>query len=273
MCTPQYNVCSSVVGHHNPLVTSYVDAQATSINEKVVSRLESAESMLIQMDRKVDLLRKEKHSTTNQMKKLAKRLSSVSQSRDQLPMAIRNFNKPTNRKLTKRNKEVIESQVNLGLSDSKSGNSRNKDSSGKNKNNSRYDKDFSNFEDEQEIAIDTSTEKLSLKNYTIGSMKNSTIKHAVANLADNSNDYSEDMDESVAFSKGLSDKENKMLPKKISPDPNKIVVSKRNKNKVMKTNRSEYNSNLNPLNYTSNPKRLKGFQVNHPDKRRASYLN
>lgn len=221
------------------------------------------------MDAKVDRLRKERTSTTKQMKKLAKRISSVSMSRDSAPMTARNFGQPSNRKVMK-NPEVTESQVNLVLSDSKSDQSRNKEKEAFN--NSRYTKEYRQFEDEQEIAIDTSTEKMSFKNFTIGPSHASTIRHAVANLADNSDNYSEDMDESVAFSKGFSDKENYEVQKKLLEPPKKYIYAKKQK-KPMKTNRSELNSKLNPLNYTTNPKRPKEFQVNHPDKRRGSYLN
>lgn len=115
-----------------------------------------------------------------------------------------------------------------------------------------------------------SSDKMSLKNYTSGATHTSTIKHAVADLADNSNDYSEDMDESVAFSKGHSDKENIELTKKLMSKPTKYISSKRNR-KGLKTNRSEYGSNI-PLNFSSNLSKPKAF-VKNVDKRRASYMS
>lgn len=189
-------------------------------------------------------------------------------SRDAAPMTARNFVQPSTRKVVKRSKEVAESQVNLGLSDSKSDHSKNNlISRESDKNNSRYTKEYRQFEDEQEISIDTSTEQRSYKNYTIGPSHTSTVRHAVANLADNSNDYSEDMDESVAFSKGLSDKENREVQKKLQTKTSQYVSNKRPK-KPAKSSRTD-----NPLNFTTKPRRPKGFQVNHPDKRRGSYLN
>jgi hypothetical protein len=130
----------SILAHHNHLAASYVDNQPnqTSGAEKVVRRLESAENMLKQMDKKVDILRMEKQSTTKQLKKLTKRITSVSMSRDNMPISTRNFGQPSNTKPVKRNREVTDSQVNLVLSDSRSSNSRNVEPRKKNLNNSRY---------------------------------------------------------------------------------------------------------------------------------------
>lgn len=179
-------------------------------------------------------------------------------SRDAAPMTARNFVQPSTRKIVKRSKEIAESQVNLGLSDSKSNHDKNRDNPSKN--NSRYTKEYKQFEDEQEISIDTSTEQRSYKNYTIGPSHTTAVKHAVANLDDNSNDYSEDMDESVAFSKGLSDKENIEIQKKLQSKTSKYVSNKRPK-KAIKSSRADTS-----LNFTTKPRRPKGFQVNHPDK-------
>jgi hypothetical protein len=115
-----------------------------------------------------------------------------------------------------------------------------------------------------------SSDKNSFKNYTSGATHTSTVKHAIADLADNSNDYSEDMDESVAFSKGCSDKENIELHKKLVSKPSKYISSKRNR-KGLKTNRSEY-VNMNPLNFSSNLTKPKEF-VKNAEKRRASYMS
>lgn len=276
-CNIPYNQgFGSILAHHNNLASSYAEMHPSQTvdTDKVFKRLESAENMLKQMDRKVDILRHEKQSTTKQLKKLTKRITSVSMSRDSLPLTARNFGQPTTRKLIKRSKEVSDSQMNLVLSDSKSNNSRNAEVNPrkKNLNNSRYTKEYKQYEEEQEVAIDTSTEKVSYKNFT-GATHTSSIKHAIADLADNSNDYSEDMDESVAFTKAIaSDKENKDVSKLSSSKPNKYLISKRPK-KTVKTNKTDLSgSKPNPLNYTSNPKIPRGFVVNQPEKRRSSYL-
>lgn len=52
------------------------------------------------MDKKVDILRKEKKDTKKEMKKLAKRINSVSMSRDSAPMTARNFKAPSLKKFS-----------------------------------------------------------------------------------------------------------------------------------------------------------------------------
>jgi hypothetical protein len=192
-------------------------------------------------------------------------------SRDNMPISTRNFGQPSNTKPVKRNREVTDSQVNLVLSDSRSSNDRNGEPRKKNLNNSRYSK---HYEEELEVGIDTSTEKVSYKNFT-GATHTSTVKNAIVDLADNSNDYSEDMDESVAFTNKnvTSDKENKDIYYKGSAaNTNKCIDFKRIK-KLVKTNRSDMGSTrTNPLNYKSNPKKQKGFVVNQPETRRVSYF-
>ena len=110
------------------------------------------------------------------------------------------------------------------------------------------------------------------------------------------------MDESVAFSKGISDKENHEMQRKITAKTTKnsqdtfntargdrsIINSKAsvvwNKNHVrsnasfkrnkksIKSNKQESTSKMTPLNYTANIKqKQKEFQVQHPDKRRISH--
>lgn len=165
------------------------------------------------------------------------------------------------------------------------------------KNNSRY----GNFVDDKEEGSAT-PESYNYKNFSVGAANRSYIKHAIADLGDNSNDYSEDMDESVAFSKGLSDKENCEMQRRImarttkhtyntfnSNENEKSIINskacvvwnknhvqtnvsiKRSKNKPVKTNREESTYKITPLSYTTSSKqKQKGFQVQHPDKRRTS---
>ena len=92
---------------------------AAQINEKVAQKLESAENMLIEMNKKVDILRKEKKTASKEINRIAKRLSSVSMSREK-PLTARNFNQNSNLKRFIDNKETTESRVNLILSDTKS---------------------------------------------------------------------------------------------------------------------------------------------------------
>lgn len=75
--------------------------------------------MLIEMNKKVDILRKEKKSASKEIDKLAKRLSSVSSSREK-PLTARNFNQKSNLRRFINSKETTESKVNLVLSDTKS---------------------------------------------------------------------------------------------------------------------------------------------------------
>lgn len=103
------------------ILDSYQDDTilAPQINEKVAQKLESAENMLIEMNKKVDILRKEKKTASKEINKLAKRLSSVSASREK-PLTARNFNQKSHLKQFIENKETTESKVNLVLSDTKS---------------------------------------------------------------------------------------------------------------------------------------------------------
>jgi len=119
-----------------------------------------------------------------------------------------------------------------------------------------------------------STDKFSVKNFAGGATHTSTVKRAVADLGDLSHDdYSEDMDESVAFSKGLSEKENYEVEKHYNTKPNKYVSSKRDK-RGFNTNRSEYtNNSYNNLNFSACVAKPKAYYANPNDKRRSSYMN
>ena len=164
------------------------------------------------------------------------------------------------------------------------------------RNKSRYEK----FENNNEGSV--TPDNFNFKHYAVTQANRSYIKHAIADLGDNSNDYSEDMDESVAFSKGFSDKENCEMQRKIiakttknshntfkSTDEDLNIINskasvvwnkkhvrsdaslKRNK-KIVKTNRQDLANKMAPLNYTTGVKpKQKGFQVQHPDKRRTSH--
>ena len=116
--------------------------------------------------------------------------------------------------------------INLKLSDEDSGNSRNNEKKFKMKGSSRYHKTtktdnfnkketphylkmLGKYEEEQEVVMTKDYERQSTKSFKGSLINTSVVKHAVADLGENSNDYSEDMDESVAFSKVcFSDKEN-----------------------------------------------------------------
>ena len=64
------NGFGSILAQHNHLIASQADLQPsyTVGNDRVVERLASAENMLRKMDKKVDVIRQEKHSTTKQLK-------------------------------------------------------------------------------------------------------------------------------------------------------------------------------------------------------------
>lgn len=219
-------------------------------------------------------------------------MNSVSMSRDSLPLATRNFNLLDKNTLAK-GQEATESQVNLVLSDCKSVHSDEKHDS------KRQEYRYDPYEEDREV-ISKTHDNNEYKNLNFGGTNRSYIKHATADLQDNSNDYSEDMDESVAFSKGLSDKENRAIQKKFSArvaknhfntlsscvEDDGIVNAKAspviwnnnhvkpsstmNKKKAMKSSRGEQAAKSHHLNYSSNVKaKQKGFQVQFPDKRRA----
>lgn len=196
-CSGQFNQgFGSILAQHNNLIASQADLHPSQTvdNERVIARLESTENMLKKMDKKVDIIKREKYSTTKQLKKLTKRFSSAMKNNDYLPMTARNLVIPTGRKLLKKG-EINESQINLRLSDS---NESYKNEQNKNKGNSRYNKGtkqtkkrkenpqymgmFGKYVDEQDISMNTSTEKNSNKNFGIGNTHTSTIKHAVADL-------------------------------------------------------------------------------------------
>lgn len=262
------------MGHSNLLAASYAGnpielLSGDSMNQRVAERLENAENLLKQMNQKVDILRKEKKTDRKEMKKLAKRINSVSMSRDSLPLTARNFNQPTNRKIMRNNPITTDSQVNLGLSDEQSNTSFDHSKVTKN---SRYENDYKKYEYDQDLANEVFEQNYNFKNYTVSPTIATHIKHAVANLADPSNDYSEDMDESVAFSKGFSDKENFARQKSTSG----ISGTKKGNKKTMKTNRAEVTNKLVSNTYNTrlrDVKNYEGYQTanNKPSQSNASF--
>lgn len=288
-CSGQFNQgFGSILAQHNQIMASQADLQPSNTvsNERVVAKLETTENMLRNMDRKVDQIQKEKHAYAKQLKKLTKRFSnSVSTSRDGLIFTARSPGFPSSKKALI-NRDVDDSQVNLHLSDTngtpkakpkmkKKSNSRylkeSKQRGVSRKESPRYTKMFGKYEREQEISINSSVEKTT-NNFT--AVNTSGIKHAVADLGDDSNDYTEDMDESVAFSKRFcSGKENQETLKEYSTKHRERVVSKRPK-KLAKPNRNDLsNQRKNVQNSSSISKNPKGVRkISYYDKRRGSYL-
>mmetsp|Transcript_27396 Transcript_27396/g.24278 ORF Transcript_27396/g.24278 Transcript_27396/m.24278 type:complete len:184 (-) Transcript_27396:130-681(-) len=179
------------------------------------------------------------NTTTRQLKKLTKRISSVSHSRDGVPLTTRNFTNPSSRKqFEKRN---IDDQINLKLSEEETI-SENKDDY-KRKGNGRSKTRYNNkppkfargdspkyirmlgkYVEEQEVVMT----KPSTQSYKGSMLNTSIVKHAVADLGNDSNDYSEDMEESVAFSKVCnSDKENLEMKKPTRLRSPQLIAPKR----------------------------------------------
>lgn len=255
----------------------------TISNERVVAKLETTEHLLKDMNRKVNQIQKDKNTHTKQLKKLTKRFSnSVSHSREGMLFSARNINYPSVKKFAKK-REIDDSEINFDLSDGtpkakpkmKKGNSRyNKTARMRGegrKESPRYTKMFGKYEQEQEVNMNSSTEKGS-NHYT--AVNTSSVKHAVADLGDDSNDYNEDMDESVAFSKRfVSDKENQETRKEYTAKSKERFITKKPR-KLIKTNRNDLSSSRkNVLEYNTNPKSIKGVKkMAYYDKRRGSYL-
>ncbi|CAI2383963.1 unnamed protein product [Moneuplotes crassus] len=287
-CSGQFNQgFGSILAQHNQIMASQTDLHPshTVSNERVVAKLETTENMLRNMDLKVDQIQKEKHAYAKQLKKLTKRFSnSVSTSRDGLIFTARSPGFPSSKK-AQNNRNIDDSQVNLHLSDTngtpkskpkmKKSNSRYQKESKQRelsrKESPRYTKMFGKYEREQEISINSSIETTT-NNFT--AVNTSGVKHAVADLGDDSNDYTEDMDESVAFSKRIcSGKENQETLKEYSTKHRERVVSKRPK-KLAKTNRNDLSNQRkkvqNSSSISKNPKGMR--KISYYDKRRGSYL-
>lgn len=286
-CSGQFNQgFGSILAQHNHIMASQADLHPshTISNERMVAKLETTEHLLKDMNKKVDQIQRDKHSHAKQLKKLTKRFSnSVSNSREGMLFSARNINYPSVKKFAKK-KEIDDSEINFDMSDGtpqakvkkkSKGNSRyNKTTRMRGqsrKESPRYTRMFGKYEQEQEVNMNSSTEKAS-NQYT--AVNTSTIKHAVADLGEDSNDYNEDMDESVAFSKKFpSDKENQETLKEYTTKNRERFITKKPR-KLIKTNRNDFsNSRKNILEYSTNPKSIKGVKkMAYYDKRRGSYL-
>ena len=211
-------------------------------------------------------MQKEKNSARKQMKKIVKRINSTSMGRSSLPLTARNFHQPNAKKINF-NKKYSENQVKLGSSDGHSNRSCEDTNVPKN---SRYEQSYKQFEKLQDARVNfDKNQRVSLQSYNMGVVTKNHVKHAIANLADPSNDYSEDMDESVAFSKGFSDKENMELQRtKMS-----VYENKRKNKKEFRAYRSGYPNTTSTSNYASKASLGKGHKAQNLTKRRVSQYN